>query len=525
MAHDPGPAPVTTLLPRGVPASVHAVAIAVMLLALCAPVFGQSRDAAVMTQDLLAKCQDLFNACAKACRNAPVACSICEKERALCTAEVYANATPSPREPAGWVVPGGPTIFIPPIPGISNSTSPRPWPPSTIPVVLPDSPKPVPQSREHCDPNNYDAVLERYQDQNGGGPTSESLQQEIETKQAELEQKIEAANAAVSAAETAKEKKQAELQLAQLQQVNDALSGTGQLLAGLDPNAPDHATVLVGLKMTLDKLMKDGLQPRSGRAGIAVGSGGSDADVINSIATSYHDKQNSLGRVLAGNGAGARELAGKTGRETLLSLCHGEPMGAPPSAKAETPGECQGQPFDVATQCCTEEGIGTPVAKEVDEIASCPPEKRSPKPGHVPAKNGCGNDKIVSLIGDFLDNTCLRFNPTVKVKYRFPFSVRVRVSLNRTCPFPSFVPACDFHDACWGTCNTPQTGTSQEACDTEFGERIEQICEGANLSADDLKVCYRFAKGYQAGVAIGQMTMSAYDSGQAEACNCCEGAG
>jgi hypothetical protein len=142
----------------------------------------------------------------------------------------------------------------------------------------------------------------------------------------------------------------------------------------------------------------------------------------------------------------------------------------------------------------------------------------------VPAKNGCGNDKIVSVIGDFLDNTCLRFNPKVKVTYRFPFTVRIRASLNRTCPFPSFVPACDFHDACWGTCNTPQTGTSQEACDTEFGERIEQLCEGANLSADDLKVCYRFAKGYQAGVAIGQMTMSAYDSGQAEACNCCEGA-
>jgi hypothetical protein len=499
MVHGDGPAPVTAF-------SRLLIGIA-MLLCLTLPLCAQSSDPAVATQDLLKQCEKVFLVCADACRNAPSLCSICEKERAQCRAEVYSTAAvPKPRIRGITVqlptIPGS----IPLIPGISTPTTPRPYPSPSTPVIHPAQPKPVPQDKEYC--GEYEQILARYRAKNA--PSADVLGQTIESEQGELAQKIADAQAKVDAAGWFS-KRGLKKELDKLKKLDAFLTGAAKLLGTIDPNAPNRDTILIGLKLTIERVLANGdLLPLSVSTKETVGKKASHTEVIDANGASYPAKQNALGHLLSQYGAGQNpqrlaELAERVGKDSVIASCRGEAMGRPTTAKAdEPPGKCNGKSYD-ATQCCTGDGIGTPVKTTKESILSCPPEKRSPNPKSVAKTNGCGSDDSNDTWGDRFDNPCW---------FR---------SWNHSgpCTMPSFVPACDFHDKCWGTCNTSRTGTSQQVCDSEFGSRIGQICEAANLSDQDLEDCHYWAGKYQE--KVGEATEH-YNESQAEACVCCEGA-
>lgn len=514
MAHGDGPAPATAFLPR--------LACAAMLLGLALPLFAQSRDPAVLTQDLLAKCQAVFMSCAKGCFGGM--CKVCEDARDLCKADVHAvTGVPEPRSPYGWSLPPGMgiPIMIPPIPGISMSTTPRPYPSPEIPVVAPFPPTPLSQSKEYCDPENYPAVLQRYP----GSRDAELLKERIQQERAELAKKIAEAQANADAASWYG-KRAPRKELEALQKLDQALVGAAKVLDGVDPSSANRDTIVIGLNLTLDKILKDGLLPHSRSTKNAVGDNDSETAVLDSIGVSYLEKQNALGHLLSEYGAGAQldrveELVTKTGKECVIASCRGAGPMPPKGAKAdEPPGQCNGKQYDVSAQCCTVDGIGNPVKKDGEAMAACPPDKRAPNPTYPgPKTNGCGSDGVNKWIGDRLDNPCaLQWTGNELVPF---FGYKNIIMDIKGCAMPSFVPACDFHDKCWGTCNTSKTGTSQEICDAEFGDRIAQICDSVKLSDKNLKKCQFWAKKYQWAVGTAG---DHYNDTQAEACVCCEGA-
>ena len=89
---------------------------------------------------------------------------------------------------------------------------------------------------------------------------------------------------------------------------------------------------------------------------------------------------------------------------------------------------------------------------------------------------------------------------------------------------PSFTPACDFHDNCWGEC-----GDNFMACNGGFLSRMNAICAAATCPPpvtlpdgtifDARADCFRNAVLYAA--AVSSVGYPVWVLGQRNACNCC----
>ena len=508
---------------RGGWTAVRRFPMAAVVLWLALPLSAQSGGLTDAVRNALKVCQDAYIACGRTC--AGPTCAACETIRDACRAEAYSAIAPAPpRTPAGWVMAGSTPVFLPKIPGISIPTMPRPYPsPQPHPTPRPTTPPADPraQTSEYCSANQIGAIADRYQAKHGGGPTADSLLQRVEGEQAALDSLTQEWNATANDPDASRsERKEAKENLERAVRQKEALEGAKKLLGELALSSPvdpqQREEVLIALNETLDELMEDGIKERGAVADYVAGDNGTDADVIRSAHTGYRDKQNALAGILADYGKGSRlddivQMAERTGEETLVSKCRGEqlpPIQQAGGGAAGRPGECQGESYDNATQCCTADGIGTRADRNMLTIRNCPPEQRVQKPNHVPKSNGCAPAWITTVTNDRPDNP----------NYH-------RVGLKRTKVYygPSFLPACDFHDICWGTCHSADTGLNQATCDVEFGRRLNSICVGANLAGDDLTDCQANARDYQSKVS--SLTRPTYDPPQAEACHCCEGAG
>lgn len=554
MAHDHGPAPVPMFFVRRVCTAARRLTLGLGLLGLAVPLLAQQRDPALATQAILAKCEKIFLTCAKVCLGDT--CTLCEEERKKCTAEVYAiTPIPTPRLPAGWVPPGGWIFPVPPLPGTGNSTPPFPWP--QPPATPPPPPSPPGQPATHCDPAKFNDILQRHRDRNGV-PSYDVLLTSIDNNIGQMNTWIEEQEATANDPDKGFfEKRSAKKEIEKARLKLAVLSGAAKLLDEMARAGKSSDETLVALELTVARVLdeKRGLKDRGGIADKAVGEDGSEASVIRSTMTSYHDKENALAHLLVAYGAGENLpdidrantlaemmiLANRTARESLIAACRAEPMGPVDTGGSggggaggsgagggagggggSNSGECQGQSYDTVTQCCSEEGVGDRVEKTRFTIDDCPPTRRAPNPAYKPARNGCGTDVTNVVTGD------LPNNPNFRLENDGVFWIRIRrvpvpvPKYKRVYYGPSFLPACDFHDECWGTCNTPKTGTTQENCDIEFGQRMNQICD-ANLTGEDLVDCRARATAYQKAVSLN--FLYAYDAAQSDACHCCEGTG
>lgn len=488
----------------------------VTAIMLCAAFSLAAQDLSESAQNALAKCEDAYRACAKACLGST--CDTCESIRNACRAEVYANVGGTAgRSPAGWRMAGSRLVFLPYIPGISRPKAPRPYPGDGTPSDPPPNPQgDRGQLAQRCDPGQYDAVLQRYRSSNGGGPSADSVLARIEQEQETLDASIRDLEATSNDQDAKRaERKEAKEKLERARQQLAVLQGAKKLIEGLPDisDATRRASVVAGIHETLNRILKDGIRARSDVAGHVVGENGTEQDIVDSPHTSYGDKQNALANIFSQYGNGQEmtveellELCETTGRDSVIAGCRAEPLKRAGASPIDASGECQGEPFNNAVQCCTEGGIGTRDDRTRFTITRCPPDRRSPKPNHQSRRNGCGTDALIGATGDNLDNMNWRYE-------RDGWSIR-RVYFG-----PSFLPACDFHDDCWGTCNTSETGTSQEACDAEFGNRLLQIC-AASLTGQNLEDCQWRARKYQG--AVSSHSMMTYNASQAAACDCCE---
>jgi hypothetical protein len=85
----------------------------------------------------------------------------------------------------------------------------------------------------------------------------------------------------------------------------------------------------------------------------------------------------------------------------------------------------------------------------------------------------------------------------------------------------NFVNACINHDCCYGTC-----GASKTQCDNNFRSELHSVCQDTNSSSGVLDTallfyCSAIAEQYYDAVANDPQGQAAFDSGQAEVCNCC----
>ncbi|HYH09649.1 MAG TPA: hypothetical protein VEK11_21550 [Thermoanaerobaculia bacterium] len=524
MAHGNGPAPVS--------------AFALVILTMAAPLAAQ--DPAVAAQNALKQCESVYIACGKAC--IADTCKACDDARELCRAEVYSTTgVPTPRSPAGWVVPGTPVIVPPGIPGVTNPAPPRPFPsprPHPTPPPATELPVATGQKAERCNPDDYESVLNRYRD-GTGVPTREQLMKTVNDGIVSQDGEIAAQQKIIDDPDTGFFKaRAAKKRLEKAQQKRDAYAGVAKLLDEASRSGKVSDSTMIGLKLALDRVGDDnrGLAARGGVASASVWYFGSDASVIRDGSPSYHDKQNSLGHILAEYGAGEEirgvdddqpvpelvELAAITARDTLIAACRAEPMtpprqvggGSGSSGGANGFGECNGTPLKSKQECCTADGIGRRAAGE-KAVDDCPAEERVAKLDYKPARNGCGVPVTDALYGDMPDNP--NFHSIPPVPKIIP-GKRIRVYFG-----PSFFPACDFHDDCWGTCHTKDSGLSQSVCDAEFGRRMGQLCDAADLSWPNRAVCHYNSFLYVKMVQGGALALGAYDSGQAAGCDCCQG--
>jgi hypothetical protein len=531
MANDPGPAPVPMSLARRVRTAGRRFTLAAALVCLAAPIFGEMQgDPAVAAQDALAECQRIFVACAQACFGDT--CRVCEEERDICKAEVYSNTAPfTPRAPASW---WEGFVFDPRIPGLPNWT---PWK---------QRPKPVGQTPTDCSPESAAQILARDRRPPSEDVLSERLAQEYES----LDEIIRNSRVAADTAETQRERDEASSRAAEAKLKQRMIEAARRVLDSLGPNTGGNDTrralILLAIDLAVTKTLA-GLDGRGTLARLSVGDEGAWAGIIRSGSMSYDEKLNALAHILMRYGAGwpledlvpdsngehpsdetlireILELARATGLDIIVARCRANPMpvpGAGSGGEGTGPNgpECYGETYDTSTQCCIAEGIGTRVTKTAKTIWACSPDRRSPNPEHPSRRNGCGTDGMPAWVGDSPDNPCFDIMMDTTVDTKPPF---LHIETPRFVYWgPSFLPACDFHDDCWGTCNTTQTGTSQSACDAEFGSRLEQICDASLPSGELRERCHFRARSYQRLVSV---NIPVYQQSQAAACDCCEGA-
>jgi hypothetical protein len=129
-------------------------------------------------------------------------------------------------------------------------------------------------------------------------------------------------------------------------------------------------------------------------------------------------------------------------------------------------------------ECCNADGtcsLGDPIA-DCQALEAC--ANRKSNPIYDNTSNGCS-----SPFGD---------NPT-------------------GCADTSFLPACDQHDYCYGTCNF-----SKDSCDSAFEFAMVQICAASSCPA----ACMDWAAYY--AYAVRALGDDAYCAAQAQACLCCD---
>ena len=144
----------------------------------------------------------------------------------------------------------------------------------------------------------------------------------------------------------------------------------------------------------------------------------------------------------------------------------------------------QSRCYDPETHCCTPVK-GVVPKRPITELDWCP--NRVPKPGHTPSVNGCG--PMGGALTPLIPNTF--------------FGANLR-------------PACDFHDRCWGTCNS-----DRDRCDRRFEELIRAECRSHFGPGLRRQACFRQAANYRAAVSSSLLGTSAYEAAQRDACNCC----
>jgi hypothetical protein len=146
---------------------------------------------------------------------------------------------------------------------------------------------------------------------------------------------------------------------------------------------------------------------------------------------------------------------------------------------------CGNSPYDPATQCCVNQEIQSKF--EISDLAKCP--NRAPRPGWDPNDpshvNGCGPSGWGGVFPDSYGNA-------------------------------DFTPACNTHDACYGTCNS-----NKDSCDTSFGAALHNACAGAY--PDPTSVVRRdcMSRGWKYYSAVHGYGNSAHESAQKESCICC----
>jgi hypothetical protein len=84
---------------------------------------------------------------------------------------------------------------------------------------------------------------------------------------------------------------------------------------------------------------------------------------------------------------------------------------------------------------------------------------------------------------------------------------------------PSFTPACNKHDECYGTC-----GANKNQCDTQFFVNLKELCYDASINNNQLQVqkyneCFENTRRYSG--AVRKYGEDAYLNAQAESCLCC----
>jgi len=114
-------------------------------------------------------------------------------------------------------------------------------------------------------------------------------------------------------------------------------------------------------------------------------------------------------------------------------------------------------------------------------LADCP--NRRHHPGHTPTSNGCGAEGSIAPIPDGFGEA-------------------------------DFLPACNAHDICYGTCNSVKA-----TCDTNFRAALHQACIDAYPPGLRRSACITVADGY--ANAVTKYGQSAYDAAQLQDCECC----
>lgn len=149
---------------------------------------------------------------------------------------------------------------------------------------------------------------------------------------------------------------------------------------------------------------------------------------------------------------------------------------------------CNGVQYDPAVSCCTPSGVQKKYP--IVNLDACP--NRVAHPNYVSTPNGCGpaNSKIT---------------PYIPNNYGAA----------------NFLPCCNTHDTCYGTCNSSKGG-----CDNSFLSCLSGACDAAysNIIYVILGIyqnCLKVAGAYFAAVSLGGG--GAYTNAQKLACDCCAG--
>jgi len=147
---------------------------------------------------------------------------------------------------------------------------------------------------------------------------------------------------------------------------------------------------------------------------------------------------------------------------------------------------CNNVKFNPSTQCCTPQGVQT--KHPITDLAACP--NRVAHPGSPAPPNGCGT-----------------------TDFKVPDSYGIA----------NFLPCCNNHDTCWGTCKSNRGG-----CDLNFQSCLVQSCSIYLLLFEIPELylsCLLVADIYFLGVDQTSRGTEAYISAQKEACDCCDSPG
>lgn len=149
---------------------------------------------------------------------------------------------------------------------------------------------------------------------------------------------------------------------------------------------------------------------------------------------------------------------------------------------------CNGVQYDPAVACCTPSGVQQKYP--IVNLDACP--GRVSHSGPAPTPNGCGpaNSKLT---------------PYIPNNYGAA----------------NFLPCCNTHDTCYGTCNNAKSG-----CDNSFQSCLVGACDTAYSSLFYIVLgiyqdCVSVANVYYAAVSLGGG--GPYTNAQKHACDCCAG--